>query len=1066
MVHFAFKNKHFIIVIALLVAILGIVSVVRLPVDILPVFKSPAIEILTIYHGMPPEMVEKDISTRLERFTNQADGIKTQESKSITGVSVIKDYFHSNVNPSAALASVSSLVMSDLKHLPPGTQPPIVMPFDPTGSIPLALLTVSSDSLNERQLWDISQFTIRSILQTAKGVVAPAVFGGRLRGVFIYVYPDKLQQYNLSQTDVMKIVEKNNIMIPTGDVEVGPLDYAVEANTMYNKVSDFDNIILKIDKNGQPVYLKDVGYAKDASGIQTNIVRVNGKRQVYIPLFRRNGANIIAAVNAIKAKLPEINAQIPHSIKLNVIFDQSVYVKHSISGLMREGITGIILLCLVLLLFLGNYRSALIVAISIPLALLVVFIGLSFTGNTINSMTLGGMALAIGLLVDTAIVVLENIDKHLHMGKHPEHAAIEGTKEVTMPVIITALTIMVVFFPIVFLNGVARFLFPPLALAVCFAMAGSLFFALTLVPIMTAGMLKSPVKGVGHKGILGRFQNFLTWLTTKYEQLLDKALKYGKWVIASVVTLFLISLFLVKGIGREFFPQMDVGQFTIYIHMDAGTRLEETEKQIIKVEKDIKQITGKELKSIVSNIGVHPHYDAAYTPNSGTQDAFIDVQLNDNHTTPTKNFVSELRDKLNNDFPGVGFAFDMSGIVGSALNNGTPSPIDIQVTGADFNKLSTIAQKIRDLTKQVPGTRDVRVDERVGHPAIDIHIDRTKAALVGLTTDEIIKNVEGALTGTDAFNSHILWVDPKTGNDYFVGITYPEYRLENPQAIGDISISNDSKEKKDIFLKDVATISYSSQPIEIKHEDVQRTFDIYANVQGRDLGATAADIEKAIKPVMKSVPKGYTVSMKGEVKSMNDTFASLGFGLVLAILLVYLIIVPLLRSFKLPMIIIMVVPLGLIGVIFMLFFSHTYLNIQSFMGIIMMVGITVSYSTLLVDKMNANLHKEEDKPSVMNAIEREHKEPLREAVRLGAVNRFRPILMSATVAIFSLAPMGFGHEIGGEANVPLAKAIIGGVLAAMILSLFVVPVIFYLFHKKKHEHLPTEIQAEQSQTNE
>src|SRR6185312_13340954 len=509
MVQFAFKNKHFIIVVALLVAILGMVSVGRLPVDILPVFKSPAIEIITTYNGMPPEMVEKDISTRFERFTSQADGIKSIESKSMTGVSIVKDYFQPDASPDAALAGVSSLVTSDMSHLPPGTQPPIVLPFDPTGSFPLSLLTVSSDSLDEQELWDVSQYTIRSLLQTAKGIIAPAVYGGKIRQVLVFVYPDKLQDYNLSQTDVMRAVEKNNVLIPTGDINIGSLNYAVSANAMFKTVDDFNSIVVKMDDSGHPVYLKDVGYAKDASMIQTNMVRVNGKNQVYIPLYRRNGSNIIDAVNAVRDKLPLIQAQIPHSIKLNVIFDQSVYVKHSISGLLKEGITGIVLLCLVLLLFLGNYRSALIVAISIPLALMVVFLGLSITGNSINSMTLGGMALAIGLLVDTAIVVLENIDKHLHQGQVPEPAALIGTREVTMPVIITALTIMIVFLTIVFLTGIAKFLFPPLAIAVCFAMAGSLFFSLTLVPIMTGAMLKAPVKGVGHKGVLGKFQDFL-----------------------------------------------------------------------------------------------------------------------------------------------------------------------------------------------------------------------------------------------------------------------------------------------------------------------------------------------------------------------------------------------------------------------------------------------------------------------------------------------------------------------------------------------------------------------------
>ncbi len=1014
-------------------AILGIVSVSRLPVDILPVFKSPAIEILTVYQGMPPDMVEKDISTRLERFTSQADGISTQESKSITGVSIVKDYFHSNVDPSAAIASVSTLVNSDMSHLPPGTLPPIVLPFDPTASIPLALLTVSSDSLNEQQLYDVAQYTIRTILQTVDGVVAPAVYGGKIRQILIYVDPQKLQEYDLSQTDVMRMLEKNNVMIPTGDINIGAVNYNVSANAMFTSVDQFNDIVLKTDDKGNPVYLKDIGYAKDGNQIQTNIARVNGKNQVYIPIYRRNGTNIIEDVNGVRNKIPTIEGQVPSSIKLSTIFDQSVYVKHSVDGLLREGITGIVLLCIILVLFLGNYRSAFIVAISIPLCLLVVFIGLGMTGNTINSMTLGGMALAIGLLVDDSIVVLENIDKHLKMGKTSEHAAIDGAVEVSAPVLITTLTIIIVFLPIVFLTGISKFLFMPLAIVVSLAMIGSRFFSMTLIPIMAAALLKGHVADHHPKGILGAVDKGIAGLTKKYVSTMGKVIKHHWWVLGSALLLFVISMFCFGKLGTEFFPQMDVGQFTVYVHLDPGTRIEITDQKIGDIENEIKEETGKELTAIVSNIGVQPNIDAAYTPNSGTQDAFIDIQLKDDHTTPTKDFISHLRKKLNNDFPGISFAFDMSGIVGSALNNGAPSPIDIQITGSRFAKLNDIAVKVRDIASQISGARDVRIDQRISHPEIAIHMDRTKAALVGLSADEIIKNVESALNSSSTFNSHLYWVDPQSGNDYFLGVTYPQYKLDDAAALGDVTISSDRATKKDIMLKDVANISIGSQPIEIKHVDVQRTMDVFANVEGRDIGSVAADIEKAIQPIKDSIPLGYTVSAKGEVKSMHDAFGSLGFGLILAVIIVYLVIVPLLRSFKLPLIIMLIVPMGMMGVIYMLLFTHTNLNIQSFMGIIMMVGITVAYSNLLVDKMN-NLFR-----AGM---------PLKDAIREGVENRFRPILMTAIVAIFALIPMALGYEIGGEANVPLARTIIGGVIAATILSFFVVPIIFYLFNKK------------------
>lgn len=557
---------------------------------------------------------------------------------------------------------------------------------------------------------------------------------------------------------------------------------------------------------------------------------------------------------------------------------------------------------------------------------------------------------------------------------------------------------------------------------------------MTLIPIMAAALLKGHETEHQPKGILGKFDRGITNLTNRYVRAMNNVLKHRRWVLSSVLLLFVLAIFCSKKIGTEFFPQMDVGQFTVFVHLDPGTRIEITQQKIGEIENEIKTETGDELTSIVSNIGVQPNIDAAYTPNSGTQDAFIDVQLKDEHKTPTKDFVSSLRQKLNSDFPGVSFAFDMSGIVGAALNNGAPSPIDIQITGSSFSKLNDIAVKVRDIAREVPGARDVRIDERISHPEISLHIDRTKAALVGLSADEIIMNVESALNSSSTFNSHLYWVDPESGNDYFLGVTYPQYRLDDAAVLDNVTISSNRADKKDIMLKDVAKISIGSQPIEIKHENVQRTVDVYANVEGRDIGSVDDEIEKAIKPVKDSIPLGYTITPKGEIKSMNDAFGSLGFGLILAIIIVYLVIVPLLRSFKLPLIIIMVVPMGMIGVIFMLFFSKTNLNIQSFMGIIMMVGITVAYSNLLVDKMNNLLRMGK---------------PLSEAIIEGVANRFRPILMTAIVAIFALFPMALGYEIGGEANIPLARAIIGGVIAAAILSLFVVPVIFYLFNKKK-----------------
>ncbi|MDO8367445.1 MAG: efflux RND transporter permease subunit [Saprospiraceae bacterium] len=1030
MLEIAFKNKYLIVVLALLVAVISLVVLQRLPVDILPNYKTSAVQVLTLYPGMPAEVMEKDITSRIERWTGQANGIERQESKSLIGVSIVKDFFSEGIDPNTALSQVTSLAMSDLYYLPPGTVPPMVMPYDPTASTPLALLAVSSDSLSEKELYDIAYFQLRNLLGSVKGIIAPAVYGGKLRRIYMYVYPDKLQAYNLSQTDVVDAVQKNNVMIPTGDVNIGNINYSVNANGMLPKVDDFNNIVIKMGNNGSPIFLKDIGYAKDASAIQTNVVHINGKRQVYIPIYKRTGANTIASVEAVKGKLAELKTRLPKSVNLDVILDQSSYVRNAINGLIKEGVIGLVLVSLALFLFLGNFRATFIVALSIPLSAMFAFIGLYFTGDTINSMTLGGLALAIGLMVDDSIVVLENIDKHLKMGKSPEKAAYDGAKEVALPVLVTTLTIVIVFFPIVFLTGISKFLFMPLAIMVSLAMIGSRLISMTLVPIMAAAFFKGHDDNHSPKGFLGMFDRGVQNLTIRYVRSMDSVLKNRWLVLGTVGVLFVLSMWGFTKIGTELFPKMDVGQISIDVRMESGTRIEKSEETITGIENFLKKEIGEDCGIVISNIGVLNDWPAAYTPNSGTQDATIAIQLNEGYKTKTADYVEKLRPKLKAQFAGVQFIFNTGGIITSALNFGLPSPIDIQVIGNDLHKSHEIAVKVRDMVQNILGTEDVRIHQRYDHPEIKIDIDRTKAAQLGINAEEVVKNTVAALNSSVNFKPS-FWIDEKNGNHYFVGVTYPEIELDNPQSVENIALKGTNGNVT--LLKNIAKTSLTSAPIEINHLNIQRVTDVFANVEGRDIGSAAKEIEEKLATLRKDLPEGYQVEIRGEVQSMNEGFSNLGLGLVLAILLVYLVIVPLLRSFKLPLIIITVIPLGFIGVAAMLLATNTYLNIQSIMGIIMMIGITVAYSNLLVDKMN-NLFKEG--------------KSLVEAITEGVANRFRPILMTAIVAVLALFPMALGYETGGEANVPLARAIIGGVLAATFLSLFVVPVLFYLFNKK------------------
>lgn len=1032
MLKLAFQNKYLVVVFAMLVAVIGLVALQKLPVDILPTYKSSAVQILTLYPGMPAEVMEKDITSRLERWTGQAEGIERQESKSMIGVSILKNYFRPEIDPNTAMSQATSLATSDMYYLPPGTIPPMVMPFDPTASVPLALLAVSSDALSEKELYDIAYFQLRNLLGSVQGIIAPAVYGGKLRRIYMYVYPEKLQAYHLSQTDVVNAIQKNNVMIPTGDINIGKLNYSVNANGMLPKVDDFNNIIIKSGNNGAPVFLKDIGYAKDASAIQTNIVHINGKRQVYIPIYKRPKANTIAAIEAVNGKLADLKTRLPKDVQLNVILDQSSYVRNSIHGLIREGLTGLILVALALLLFLGNFRSAFIVFISIPLSVLFTFIAMYFTGDTINSITLGGIALAIGLLVDDAIVVLENIDKHLKSGKTPAKAAFDGTTEVSLPVLVTTLTICIVFFPVVFLTGIAKFLFTPLAVVVCFAMIGSRIFSMTLVPVAAAILFKAEPaeKHPQKKGVLSRFNDFIERLTRRYSRFIGRILKYSWYVVGGVLLVFALTIFGFMHIGTELFPRMDVGQISIDMRMESGTRIESTEKTVTEIEKFVKKDIGGDLKVVVSNIGVLNDWPAAYTPNSGTQDATLSIQLNEGHQ-PTQQYVDGLRASLKQQFPGVSFIFNTGGIITQALNFGLPSPIDIQVTGNDQQQSRDIAEKIRAEVATVNGTRDVRIQQRYDHPELKLNIDRVKAAQLGIDADDVVKNTVSALNSSINFKPS-FWIDEKNGNHYFVGVTYPEADLNKSNALDNIGITSASGSSPMSLLKNVATKTLGSAPIEINHINIQRVTDVYANTEGRDIGSVSADIEPILAKIRKNLPEGYTITSRGEVQSMHESFSNLGLGLALAVVLVFLVIVPLLRSFKLPLIIVSVIPMSLIGVTAILLLTGSYLNIPSMMGIIMMAGISVAYSNLLVDKMN-NLLKDGRN--------------LSQAIHEGIENRFRPILMTSIVAILALLPMAIGYETGGEANVPLARAIIGGVLAATLLTLFVVPVLFYLLSK-------------------
>jgi len=1078
LVRTAISNPYLVIVLCLLIVVLGYVTLTRIPVDILPSFKTPAVQVLTLYPGMPTEIMERDITNRIERWTSQSEGIARQESRTMMGVSVVKDYFRDDIDPNTAFSQVTSLAMSDLYYLPPGTVPPMCMLFDPTAPMPTALLAASSDVLDEKESYDLAYFNVRNMLSGSPGVIAPAVFGGKLRRIYIYLDQLRLQSYGLSLMDVQRAIKQNNLMIPTGNAKIGDIDYMVDMENMVGKIDELNDIVVKM-VDGRPVYVKDVGEVKDTSAIQTNVVRISraptwkSQRQVYIPVFRRPGSNTIEVVNGVRERIPQFLDRLPpkagytdpktgrpaSGLNLDVVADQSVFVRNAIRSLTWEGVLGAGLASLMVLVFIGSFRSTIIIVLTIPLSALAAIVGLYFTGNTLNAMTLGGLALVMGRLVDDPIVDIENTFRHLDMGKSPKQAALDSAMEIAMPVLVATITTVAVFFPVVFLFGMGKYLFTPLALSVTFAMFASYFLSRTLSPAFCAYFLKA------HTPDEKRFAFFriADWgfdrMRERYTALLRLAVRL-RWVtVLGSLALVAASLPLYFLIGKELFPVTDSGQIVINVRAQAGMRIELTEKLTQQIEQEIQSvIADSDRQMIVTDIGVLYDWPAGYTANSGPMDATMLVQLTEagERHTSSEEYARRLRERLNQKFPNVSFAFNTGGMVSAALNFGLPSPINIQVEGRDMQEQYRIAQEIRGLiARDVPGAVDVRVQQTIDYPTLKIKPDRVKMAYSGITQEDAIKNLMSVLNSSTSFDP-AFWLDYQTGNHYFVGVTYKEQDIDSFEALRTVPITSDQNPASPIQLQNVTSeAELGESAAEVNHVALARVVDVYANVDGRDVGSVAADIERVLSKwgnrnapaagsssaVVSWTPPdpnkagqplaGYTVRMRGEVASMTESFRSLGFGMILAGVLIYLIMVAQFRSFLDPFIIMFAVPLGIIGVLVILAVTGTTLNIQSFMGVIFMIGIAVSNSILLVEFAN-RLRNEQGLSSLEAAIE------------AGSV-RLRPIVMTSLAAVVGLIPLAL-HA--GDATMPLARAVIGGLTASTMLTIFVVPCLYVIFKGK------------------
>lgn len=1033
LVKFALNNRHAVSVIAIVIVVLGLVAMWIIPVDILPIFRAPAVQVMTFYSGMPAGVVEKNITNRLERWTGQANGTVLQESKSMVGVSIIRNYFSDSTDPNSALTQVNSLALSNLRYLPPGTLPSIVLPFDPSATMPTCILSVSSQEHSEGELQDIGRYDLRNVIQSVPGAVAPAVFGGKVRAVMAYIDRDKIEARNLSPVEVVDAISDSNIMLPTGGARIGDIDYQIDSDSMFESPEAMGFVPLKLS-SGNSTFLRDVGTVEDASRIQTGTVRINGRRQVYVPVYRQQGASTLSVVEGVKQAVPKMIERVPEGVKPEVVMDQSVYVRSAIESLLHEGILGAGLASLMILVFLGSFRTTVIAVTCIPLSIFAAIACLLASGNTINAMTLGGLALAIGPLVDNAIVVLENTHRHLHMRdlrKTATQGALDGAGEVALPVLVATCTTIIVLVPIAFTPGMGKFLFRPLALSVTFAMLASYGLSLTLVPAWCASWLKGHDEhgDEHHKKTLiekmhAPVERFLNVLVKIYVRMLNFVLRHRLPVFAISVGVFAASLALGPKLGQELFPEVDAGQLVITVRGTTGTRLEVHEKTVVLVEDAIKAtIPASDLSMIISELGLVPDWSAAYTPNTGPQDAVLKVQLTEHRSKTAQQYAIELRRVLNEKFPGIEFAFNTGGLVSAALNYGALSPINIQIAGKKTTEARKLAREILQAASEVPGAADVRIVQRFDYPQLYIEVDRSKAADLGLSQQDVIRNVVTCLNSSIQFSRN-FWIDPVSGNQYWVGVQYREEAVDSIDDLMNIPIRSKNADRT-VLLRNVAKLHRTSAPAEIVHTNYSPVIEIMANVAGRDAGSVATEIEARIKKL--DMPAGLQVRTTGEVQQMRLAFGSMGFGLIMATILIYLIMVALFRSYLDPFIILAVVPLGLTGVLVTLYFTDTRLNVQSSMGVIFMVGIVVANSVLLVDFANRML---EGGVSVREAI-----------VTAGAL-RLRPILMTFLATFISLIPMAVGMGKGSEANVPLGRAVLGGLLAGTILTLFVVPILY------------------------
>ena len=1059
-VRIALERPLTFIVLALLLLILGPLAVLRTPTDIFPNINIPVVSVVWQYTGLPADDMNNRIVTGFERsLTTTVNDVEHTETQSLNGVGLVKVFFQPNVNVDMAIAQITAIAQTTVKSMPQGTTPPLIIVYN-ASTVPILQFALSSKELSESTIFDDANQIVRTFVTSVRGAATPYPYGGKQRQIQVDLNPQALLSHGLAPSDVVAAIGAQNLILPAGTEKVGDIEYSVRLNGSPQQISDLNNAPIRT-VNGITTYIRDVALVHDGSPPQTNIVRVNGQRAVLMSILKIGDASTLDIVDTLQKMLPRIRAAIPRNLQISPISDQSLFVRAAISGVIREGVIAAALTGLMILLFLGSWRSTLIIAISIPLSILASIITLSALGETINIMTLGGLALAVGILVDDATVTIENINSHLEEGKEVYDAILEGAHQIAVPALVSTLSICIVFVPIFFLGGVAKYLFAPLAEAVVFAMLASYVLSRTLVPTLSLYWLKKHDHHAEPTGPLGRFQagfeKRFERIREGYRGSLETAESHrGLFAILFFASCALSVALLVPWLGRDFFPYVDGGQIKLHFHAQTGLRIEETARLADGIEDVIRQaIPKQELGSVVDTLGLpYSGINLSYSNTGviGTSDGDIFVTLNDDHH-PTIDYVRSLRQELRKKYPGVTFSFLAADIIGQILNFGSPAPIDVQVTGHDPQVISTIANDLLGKLSHVPGLVDLRIQQAQNLPQINVNVDRTRANLVGLTQQDVASNLLTALAGSSQV-SPTYWVDPKSGISYSIATQTPQYRLDTLQDLKTLSITSASGATgasvngttststsaggtAGQILENVATFSRSVGPAVVSHYSTRPTLDLYGSVDHTDLGSVGSDVQKIVTEASKHLPRDVDITVRGQVQTMGDSYRGLIGGLLFAIVLVYLLIVVNFQSWVDPLIIIAALPAALAGLVWMLFLTGTPLSVPALMGAIMCMGVATANSILVISFARERLDH--------------HDDPVKAAIEAGFA-RFRPVLMTAFAMIIGMVPMALGLGEGGEQNAPLGRAVIGGLLLATAATLFFVPTFFSLLHRRHQAH--------------